>query len=99
MPAWGSYNIRKFNSMGGRAFIVTQSIKKLGDTLKQAVFNDFGYRLLSDDRPVKIEEMKGFDKQDEKNSACTMTPPIRPSMQTKRWTWGCMKKKCSRTER
>ena len=25
----GSYNIRKFNSMGGRAFIVTQSIKKL----------------------------------------------------------------------
>ena len=24
----GSYNIRKFNSMGGRAFIVTQSVKK-----------------------------------------------------------------------
>lgn len=63
----GSYNIRKFNSMGGRAFIVTQSIKKLGGTLKQAVFNDFGYRLLSDDRPVRIEEMKGFDRQDEKN--------------------------------
>ena len=63
----GSYNIRKFNSMGGRAFIVTQSIKKLGGTLKQAVFNDFGYRLLSDDRPVGIEEMKGFDRHDEKN--------------------------------
>lgn len=31
----GSYNIRKFNSMGGRAFIVTQSIKKLSDTLKK----------------------------------------------------------------
>ena len=28
----GSYNIRKFNSMGGRAFVITQSIKKLPDT-------------------------------------------------------------------
>ena len=63
----GSYNIRKFNSMGGRAFIVTQSIKKLSDALKKAVFNDFGYRLLSDDEPVKISDMKKFDKHDEKN--------------------------------
>lgn len=38
----GSYNIRKFNSMGGRAFIVTQSVKKLSDTLKKAMFNDTG---------------------------------------------------------
>ena len=45
----GSFNIRNFNSMGGRAFIVTQSIKKLSDPLKEAVFNDFDYRLLSTD--------------------------------------------------
>lgn len=63
----GSYNIRKFNSMGGRAFIVTQSIKKLSDTLKTAVFNDYGYRLLSDDKPVSVEELKAMDKTDEKN--------------------------------
>lgn len=63
----GSYHIRKFNSMGGRAFIVTQSVKKLGSTLKQAVFNDSGYRLLSNNEPVRIKEMKSFDKQDEKN--------------------------------
>lgn len=63
----GSYNIRKFNSMGGRAFIVTQSVKKLSDTLKEAVFNDYGYRLLSNDKPVSIEEMKTFDRHDEKN--------------------------------
>ena len=63
----GSYNIRKFNSMGGRAFIVTQSIKKLSDTLKEAVFNDYEYRLLSDDRCVKISDMKGFDRYDENN--------------------------------
>ena len=63
----GSYNIRKFNSMGGRAFIVTQSIKKLSDTLKKAVFNDFEYRLLSNDNCVKICDMKDFDRYDENN--------------------------------
>ncbi len=63
----GSYNIRKFNSMGGRAFIVTQSIKKLSDTLKEAVFNDYDYRLLSDDTPVRTSDMKGFDRYDKKN--------------------------------
>ena len=63
----GFYNIRKFNSMGGRAFIVTQSIKKLSDILKQAVFNDYDYRLLSDDTPVMISEMKSFDRHDRNN--------------------------------
>lgn len=63
----GSYNIRKFNSMGGRAFIVTQSIKKLSDTLKEAVFNDFDYRLLSDDTSVKIKDMKEFDRHRKEN--------------------------------
>ena len=60
----GSYNIRKFNSMGGRTFIVTQSVKKLSDTLKEAVFNDFEYKLLSDDTPVTIHDMKTFDRHD-----------------------------------
>lgn len=63
----GSYSIRKFNSMGGRAFIVTQSIKKLSGTLKKAVFNDFEYRLLSDDTPVKIRDLKEFDRYAEEN--------------------------------
>ena len=63
----GSYHIRQFNSMGGRAFIVTQSIRKLSEMLKQAVFNDVDYRLLSDDAPVSIKEMKSFDRLDEKN--------------------------------
>ncbi len=63
----GSYNIRKFNSMGGRAFIVTQSIKKLSDTLKTAVFNDCDYRLLSNDEKISIEDLKTMDKADGKN--------------------------------
>ena len=60
----GSYGIRKFNSMGGRAFIVTQSIKKLSDVLKEAVFNDCDYRLLSNDKPISVEYLKTFDKSD-----------------------------------
>lgn len=63
----GSLNIRKFNSMGGRAFIVTQSVKKLSDTLKEAVFNDFEYKLLSNDKSVTLETMKSFDRFDENN--------------------------------
>lgn len=63
----GSYNIRKFNSMGGRAFIVTQSIKKLSDTLKEAVFNGYDYKLLSDDTHVTIDAMKTFDRYNKDN--------------------------------
>lgn len=63
----GSYNIRKFNSMGGRSFIVTQSIKKLSGTLKEAVFNDYDYRILSSESPVNISDMKNFDKHKKEN--------------------------------
>lgn len=63
----GSFNIRNFNSMGGRAFIVTQSIKKLSNQLKEAVFNDCDYRLLSTDESVTLKHMKDFDRFDKKN--------------------------------
>ena len=63
----GSLNIRQFNSMGGRAFVVTQSVKKLSDVLKEAVFNDCDYHLLSNGKPVSLEQMKKFDIEDENN--------------------------------
>ena len=63
----GSYNIRLFNSMSERAFIVTQSIKKLSQPLQEAVFNDYDYRLLSNNRKVKIKDLKEFDRFDESN--------------------------------
>lgn len=63
----GSLNIRKFNSMGGRAFIVTQSVKKLSDKLQEAVFNDYDYRCISDDSPITISHMKEFDRFDKEN--------------------------------
>lgn len=64
----GSYSIRQFNSMNGRAFVVTQSIKKLSKPLQDAVFNDFGYKLLSDGKTdVSIEHMKAFDMKAPQN--------------------------------
>ena len=65
----GSYHIRNFNSMGGRRFVITQSIKKLSEPMQQAVFNDFDYRRLSTDEAATIEEMKSFDRKDEKNKS------------------------------
>ena len=63
----GSLDIRKFNSMGGRAFIVTQSIKNLSGQLQDAVFNDYCYRRLSNNAPITIEQMKKFDRFDKDN--------------------------------
>ena len=63
----GYSSIRRFNSAPGRGFIVTQSIKKLKETLKEAVFNDYDYKLLSSNEPVSIEYLKTFDKSDENN--------------------------------
>jgi transposase len=63
----GSFDIRKYNSMGGRSFVVTQSVKKLSNVLQQAVFNDHDYRRLSNDSPASVEFMKGFDRFDPDN--------------------------------
>ena len=63
----GSYNIRKFNDMGGGAYIVTQSVKKLGQEIKDIVFNDSNYRLLSNDDAITLKEMRTFNKKDANN--------------------------------
>lgn len=63
----GSYNIRKFNDMGGRAYIVIQSVKKLGQEIKDIVFNDSNYRLLSNDDAITLKEMRTFNKKDANN--------------------------------
>ena len=57
----GSYNIRKFNSMHGRHFVVTQSIKKMKQQFQEAVFNDFDYRLLSNNKGISINDLKSMD--------------------------------------
>jgi hypothetical protein len=55
--------------MGGRAFIVTQSIKKLSGQLQKAVFNDYGYRRLSNGAPITIGHMTSLDRFHQENRA------------------------------
>ena len=58
----GYNDARVFNDFGGRKFVVTQSVKKLSDVLKQAVFNDFDYRFSQDGKPMSLKAMKSFDR-------------------------------------
>ena len=63
----GSASIRALNDMAGRAFIVTQSIKKLSEELQKEVFEDRNYKLLSNDSKTTLAHMKSFDRFDENN--------------------------------
>ena len=60
----GSYPIRQYNSMGERAYIVTQSIKKLSNVMKEAVFADCDYHRRSNNDPFTVKAMKEFDRTD-----------------------------------
>ena len=62
-----SYPIRKYNAMGERAYIVTQSIKKLSTIMQQAVFSDCDYRHKSNKEAATIKSMKEFDRFDKNN--------------------------------
>ena len=63
----GSYPIRKYNSMGERAYIVTQSIKKLSKVMKEAVFSDCDFHRKSNNAFISLKVMKEFDREDPKN--------------------------------
>lgn len=63
----GYKNIRTFNDMGGRKFVVTQSIKKLSDVAKQAVFNDYDYKFSKNHKAMSLEFMQSFDKSKKEN--------------------------------
>lgn len=60
----GSENNRAFNHLGQRAFIVTQSIKKLPAEDREWALNKNGFRRISDDREMDITELP----EDEKDS-------------------------------
>ena len=63
----GYANTRLYNNCSGRKFIVTQSIKKLSDTYKEAIFNDYDWKYLSNDKKGSLEFMKSFDKNSNDN--------------------------------
>ncbi len=53
---------RAYNHMGERAFIVTQSIKKLKAEEKEWALNRSGFKRVSDDKPVDLENLSEEDK-------------------------------------
>lgn len=57
-----SEEIREFNHMGQRAFIVTQSIKKLPAEDRLWALDGSGFRRLSDDAPVDITNLSEEDE-------------------------------------
>ena len=58
----GSENIRTYNHMGERAYIVTQSIKKLKKEEKEWALDPQGFKKISDDTPVDITKLPEDDK-------------------------------------
>lgn len=56
-----SEDIRAYNHMGERAFIVTQSIKKLPAEDKAWALDKNGFKRVSDDKPVDITEIAEDD--------------------------------------
>ncbi len=57
----GSKKIRTYNHTGERAFIVTQSIKKLQSEDKEWALNKKGFKRVSDDKPVDISTLSEDD--------------------------------------
>ena len=58
----GSEDIRAYNHMGERAYIVTQSIKKLKKEEKEWALDPKGFKRVSDDTPVDITQLPEDDK-------------------------------------
>ena len=58
----GSESIREYNHMGERAYIVTQSIKKLKKEEKEWALDPHGFKKVSDDTPVDITKLDSSDK-------------------------------------
>ena len=58
----GSESIREYNQMGERAYIVTQSIKKLKKEEKEWALDPQGFKKVSDDTPVDITKLNSNDK-------------------------------------
>jgi hypothetical protein len=58
-----SEDIRVYNHMGKRDYIVTQSIKKLPSEEKAWALNKKGFKRPSDDKPVDITKISEDDQK------------------------------------
>ncbi len=70
----GSEQIREFNHMGERAFIVTQSLKKLSKEDREWALKHEGFCRLSDDKEVNIDNISDDDRNQILYKVCPYTP-------------------------
>ncbi|MBC2576275.1 IS1634 family transposase [Peptostreptococcus canis] len=59
-----SFENRKFNMLGERSFIVTQSLKKINKNIKNWALSNEGWKLGSDKRTYNIDEIDDDDYMD-----------------------------------
>lgn len=52
----GSYDIRFFNSLNGRNYVVTQSLKKINEKDINLIFSDANWKFVDDDSKVSLNE-------------------------------------------
>ena len=60
-----SYDNRKFNNKGGRAFITTQSIKTLKEDIKEWALNPSGWRIPNDKKIYNITQLDEERQKDD----------------------------------
>ena len=53
----GSLNNRKFNSMGGRAYVITQSLKKLKKEDRDIALDPTGWKVPGGKKPIDLREL------------------------------------------
>lgn len=59
-------DIKKYNVQNGRGFVITQSIKKAKDTIKQLAFDKGGWRILGDIKNTyNLDEIENLMNNDE----------------------------------
>ncbi len=56
--ALGSYDVRFFNSLNGRHYLVTQSLKKIDAENTDLIFKDLNWKFVDDDQPVSLNAFK-----------------------------------------
>ena len=60
----GSYDIRFFNSLNNRHFVVTQSLKKINEENSNYIFEDLNWKFVENDEKVSLKAFKNaIDKK------------------------------------
>lgn len=66
-----SFLIRGFNSIQGRNYVVTQSLKQINDEELEYIFKDLNWKFVDDDTPASLNQMKNIIQKYKSGEALT----------------------------